>query len=87
MVVKGDDIMATHFLVEGADTGSYRELRSIRGGLKAFCFSPLCCLLTVPSRGGGSRMGPHMEDGAFMDAGGSVRSFVQGERRLHERLL
>ena len=64
---KGGDIMSTHFLIEGADTSAYRELRSIKGGLKSLCFSPLCCLLlpTAPSGGDGSseagptcRMGP-----------------------------
>lgn len=59
--------MSTHFLSEGADTDSYRELKGIKGGLRSFCFIPLCCLLllTVTIRGGGSskigptcRMGP-----------------------------
>lgn len=59
--------MSTHFLIEGADTDAYRELRGIKGRQRTFCFIPLCCLLllTVLSRGGGGlnmrptcRMGP-----------------------------
>lgn len=74
---KGDDIMSTHFLIEGADTSAYRELRSIKGGLKSWCFIPLCCLLllTGPSGGGGgSETGPTCRMEAFgssyKDAGG-----------------
>lgn len=53
--------MSTHFLVEGADTGSYREQRSIKGGQMGFCFIPLCCLLLLTAlsrRGGSSKIGP-----------------------------
>lgn len=53
--------MPTHFLIEGADTGSYRELNSIKGEPRSFSFIPLCCLLllTVTIRGGGSsKIGP-----------------------------
>lgn len=36
---KGDDIMPTHFLMEGADTSSYRGQWSIKGGLRSCCFT------------------------------------------------
>lgn len=65
---KGDDIMSTHFLIERADTGSYRELSSIKGGQRSSCFTPLCCLLllTALSRGGGSsKVGPMCRMGAL----------------------
>lgn len=90
--------MSTHFLVEGADTGSYRERSSIKGGLKSLCFIPLCCLLllTALSRGGGgSRIGPTWRMGPSAltkDAGLTgrwVRIFgsIQGKRGPHELLF
>lgn len=92
---KGDDIMSTHFLLEGADRGAYREPSSIKGGLRTFSLIPLCCLLllTVASRGGGSStVGPicRMWSSAVVTKmlSGSLRNVgsVQGERRLHELL-
>lgn len=38
--------MSTHFLIEGADKGSYRGLRSIKGELRS-CLLHSCCLLLL----------------------------------------
>lgn len=62
--------MPSHFLVEGADTGSYREPGCIKGGLRSCCFIPLCwrLLLTAAAaaagRGGeSSGVGPECRTG------------------------
>lgn len=92
---KGDDIMSTHFLIEEADTGSYRDQRGIKGELWSLCFSPLCCLLlfTVPSGGdGNSRLGPLCRMGPSAAVTGMLLSWwrarmaecAQGKRRRTE---